>query len=134
MIESLPQGYKLQMGGATHTLEVRSAREHELSAVMPPPVVRDTSNMLVSPMPGVLVSLAVEVGDEVEIGQELAVVEAMKMANVLRSEKKGRVGVVVCRKVCGSNPPRCVRLTRSRASPTLLAPPWQWMTSSSSSR
>ena len=42
-------------------------------------------------MPGTLISLAVEVGDEVEAGQELAVVEAMKMQNILRAEKKGVV-------------------------------------------
>ena len=44
----------------------------------------DLSKSLLSPMPGALVSVAVEVGDEVEPGQELAVVEAMKMQNALR--------------------------------------------------
>lgn len=94
MAEAMPEGFRLQMAGATHAIAVRSEREHELAALMPPPVVVDTSNMLVSPMPGMLVSVAVEVGDVVEVGQELAVVEAMKMANVLRSEKRGVVKAI----------------------------------------
>ena len=48
-----------------------------------PPVV-DTSSMVLSPMPGKLISYAVEEGDTVELGQELCVVEAMKMQNILR--------------------------------------------------
>ena len=55
----------------------------------------DLSKSLLSPMPGALVSVAVEVGDEVEPGQELAVVEAMKMQNVLRAEQKGTVKGIV---------------------------------------
>jgi propionyl-CoA carboxylase alpha chain len=49
------------------------------------------SKMLVSPMPGLLVSVSVEEGDEVQPGQQIAVVEAMKMQNILRAEKKGIV-------------------------------------------
>jgi propionyl-CoA carboxylase alpha chain len=52
------------------------------------------SRALASPLPGKLVSLAVKPGDAVELGQELAVVEAMKMANVLRSPRKGVVRAV----------------------------------------
>jgi propionyl-CoA carboxylase alpha chain len=47
----------------------------------------DTSKSLLAPMPGLLVSLAVEVGDSVAEGDEIAVVEAMKMQNVLKAEK-----------------------------------------------
>ena len=49
---------------------------------------------LVCPMPGTLISCAVQEGDVVEEGQPLAVVEAMKMQNVLRAEKAGRIGAV----------------------------------------
>jgi propionyl-CoA carboxylase alpha chain len=49
----------------------------------------DTSKLLLSPMPGLLVSVAVAAGDEIKAGEELAVVEAMKMENVLRAEKDG---------------------------------------------
>jgi propionyl-CoA carboxylase alpha chain len=54
----------------------------------------DLSRMLLSPMPGLLVSVAVSEGEEVKVGQELAVVEAMKMENVLRAERDGRVARV----------------------------------------
>jgi len=49
----------------------------------------DTSSMVLSPMPGTLISFAVESGQEVVEGQELCVVEAMKMQNIIRSPKKG---------------------------------------------
>ena len=47
----------------------------------------DTSKLLLSPMPGLLISLAVAEGQEVKAGEELAVIEAMKMENVLRAER-----------------------------------------------
>ena len=51
----------------------------------------DLSGFLLSPMPGLLVSISVAAGEEVKAGQQLAVVEAMKMENILRSEKDGTV-------------------------------------------
>ena len=54
----------------------------------------DLSRFLLSPMPGLLVSLAVETGQEVKAGQELAVVEAMKMENLLRAERDGVVAKI----------------------------------------
>jgi len=59
--------------------------------------VRDMSKYLVCPMPGTLISCSVSPGDSVEEGQPLAVVEAMKMQNVLRSEKTGVVSSVLCK-------------------------------------
>ena len=58
---------------------------------MPERVAPDLSRFLLSPMPGLLASLAVAEGDEVKAGQELAVVEAMKMENVLRAESDATV-------------------------------------------
>ena len=58
---------------------------------MPIKAPPDTSQYLLSPMPGLLVSLAVASGDEVKAGQEVAVVEAMKMENLLRAERDGKV-------------------------------------------
>ena len=52
--------------------------------------------MLLSPMPGKLISYAVEAGDKVELGQELCVVEAMKMQNVQRSERRGTIKSINC--------------------------------------
>ena len=65
-------------------MKVVSARVAELYAMMPEKQAPDTSNMLLCPMPGLVVKLMVAEGDSVEEGQSLAVVEAMKMQNVLR--------------------------------------------------
>ena len=58
---------------------------------MPEKIAPDTSKMLLCPMPGLIVKLAVEVGEEVQEGQSLCTIEAMKMENILRAEKKGVV-------------------------------------------
>lgn len=64
----------------------------ELYRFMPKPIEDEDSKRLLSPMPGLLVSVAVKEGQKVTVGQELAVVEAMKMENVLRAERDGVVG------------------------------------------
>ena len=61
---------------------------------MPEKVPPDTSKYLLSPMPGLLVKLSVSVGDSVQAGQDLAVVEAMKMENTLSAEKAGIVAAI----------------------------------------
>ena len=90
----LPDGFAVVFKGAAIDAHVRTPRQHELGAHMVPKAKADFSQVLVSPMPGRLVSVAVIVGSVVEMGQELAVVEAMKMANVLRSHRKGVVKAV----------------------------------------
>ena len=67
---------------------VRTPRQAELARLMPEKMPPDTSKLLLCPMPGLIVSVAVEVGDEVQEGQALCTVEAMKMENILRAEKK----------------------------------------------
>ncbi|WP_313059402.1 biotin/lipoyl-containing protein, partial [Agrobacterium cavarae] len=74
--------------------QVRSPRVAELARLMPEKLPPDTSKMLLCPMPGVITSISVAEGDEVEAGQALATVEAMKMENILRAERKGRVARV----------------------------------------
>ena len=61
---------------------------------MPVKAAPDTSRFLLSPMPGLLASVAVSAGQEVKAGEELAVVEAMKMENMLRAEQDGKVKVL----------------------------------------
>jgi multidrug efflux pump subunit AcrA (membrane-fusion protein) len=61
---------------------------------MPPKTPPDTSRLVRSPMPGLIVSVAVTAGQEVKVGQELCVLEAMKMENVLRAERDGAVAEV----------------------------------------
>ena len=65
-----------------------------LVAIMPEKLPPDTSKFLLCPMPGLIKSIAVNVGDEVQEGQALCIVEAMKMENVLRAERKGKVGKI----------------------------------------
>ena len=80
-------GYRLfHDGGLSHVLALTPVAA-ALYAHMPEPKLADSANALLSPMPGLLVSVAVEVGQEVRGGEELAVVEAMKMENVLRAER-----------------------------------------------
>ena len=88
-------GYRMRYRGADLTVRVLTPRQAELAALMPEKLPPDTSKMLLCPMPGLVVSIAVEVGDEVEEGQALATVEAMKMENVLRAEKKAVVSKIL---------------------------------------
>ncbi|HEX9570344.1 MAG TPA: acetyl/propionyl/methylcrotonyl-CoA carboxylase subunit alpha [Rhodospirillales bacterium] len=93
-VERVGVAYHLSHRGAETDALVLSPRTAELNAVMPEKAPPDTSKFLLSPMPGLLVSLAVAVGQEVKAGEELAVVEAMKMENVLRAERDGVVAAV----------------------------------------
>ncbi|MEO1492244.1 MAG: acetyl/propionyl/methylcrotonyl-CoA carboxylase subunit alpha [Pseudomonadota bacterium] len=90
-VDAISEGFRIRYRGADLDVKVRSPRAAELAALMPEKLPPDTSKMLLCPMPGLVVSIAVEEGDEVQDGQALATVEAMKMENVLRAEKKAVV-------------------------------------------
>jgi len=77
---------------------VRSLRAAELATLMPKKAAADTSKLLLCPMPGLVTSVQVEVGQEVKTGEPLAVVEAMKMENVLISERNGTIGKINVKK------------------------------------
>ena len=77
--------------GAIHKVSILPSRIAHLTQHMLEKIPPDLSKFLICPMPGLLVSLNVAVGDAVEAGQPLAVVEAMKMENILRAEKSGVV-------------------------------------------
>jgi propionyl-CoA carboxylase alpha chain len=77
--------------GAATEMRVVSRAVGALAGLMPVKVPPDLSKFLLSPMPGLLVSIAVTEGQDVKAGEELAVVEAMKMENVLRAERDGKV-------------------------------------------
>jgi propionyl-CoA carboxylase alpha chain len=83
--------WRLTTRGASHLVEVLPAHVAELSRFMIEKVPPDLSRYLLCPMPGLLTALNVGEGDKVEAGQPLAVVEAMKMENILRAEKAGVV-------------------------------------------
>ncbi len=84
-------GIRLRWRGIDVIARVRSPRVAELARLMPVKLPPDTSRMLLCPMPGVITSIAVSEGEAVEAGQTLASVEAMKMENVLKAERKGIV-------------------------------------------
>jgi len=91
-IERLPEAaFRLVHGGVIRRVQVLSPRAAELLALMPEKKAPDTSRLLLSPMPGLLSAVSVTQGQEVKIGEPLAIVEAMKMENVLRAERDGRI-------------------------------------------
>ncbi len=87
-------GFRIRTRGADMKVHVRTPRQAELAALMPDKLPPDTSRFLLCPMPGLIVKVNVEVGDQVQEGQALCTVEAMKMENILRAEKKGIVSKV----------------------------------------
>ena len=90
-IERRGIGWRLIHGGAELEIKVLPAPAAAALARMPEKPKPDLSRHLLSPMPGLLVSIAVGEGQEVKAGEELAVVEAMKMENVLRAERDGKI-------------------------------------------
>ena len=85
---------RLRWRGMDVTARVRSPHVAALAKLMPEKAPPDTSKMLLCPMPGVITALSVATGDTVEAGQALATVEAMKMENILRAERRGVVKAV----------------------------------------
>ena len=93
-IDRVVGGFRLRARGADKYVQVLTPKVAELAALMPEKLPPDTSNLLLCPMPGLIVSINVAEGDQVEEGQTLAVVEAMKMENVLRAEKQAIVSKI----------------------------------------
>jgi propionyl-CoA carboxylase alpha chain len=87
----------LNSRGATHRLTVLPAHVAPLARHMIEKAPPDLSRYLLCPMPGLLTALHVEIGDRVEAGQPLAVIEAMKMENILRAQRAGVVSKVEAR-------------------------------------
>ncbi len=87
-------GFRIRSRGADMKVHVRTPRQAELAELMPEKLPPDTSKYLLCPMPGLIVKVDVEVGQEVQEGQALCTVEAMKMENILRAEKKGVVAKI----------------------------------------
>ena len=87
-------GFRIRSRGADLRVHVRTPRQAELASLMIEKTPPDTSKLLLCPMPGLIVKINVEVGDEVQDGQALCTVEAMKMENILRAERKGVVAKI----------------------------------------
>ncbi|MEX2696776.1 acetyl-CoA carboxylase biotin carboxylase subunit [Rhizobium mongolense] len=87
-------GMRIDWQGLAVRATVFTPRHAELDCLMPVKVPPDTSKLLLCPMPGLVISIAVAEGQEVKAGETLAVVEAMKMENVLRAERDLVVGKI----------------------------------------
>jgi propionyl-CoA carboxylase alpha chain len=91
LLRRLLNGYRLSHKGVTVDAYVFNAKEAELARLMPVKKAADTSKKLLCPMPGLVVSIAVTEGQEIKVGEPLAIVEAMKMENILRAERDALV-------------------------------------------
>jgi propionyl-CoA carboxylase alpha chain len=93
-LDRAKQGYALKYRGSLVQAVVRTPAAHRLAQFMKAKTASDTSKFLLCPMPGLVKSIAVEVGAEVKMGDPLAIVEAMKMENVLIAEKDGKIKAI----------------------------------------
>lgn len=99
-IDGYPVRFRVDPSGGRLTITRRgkqvstramTALEHDLYALMPAKQAADTSNLVLSPMPGKVIAVYVEAGQAVKAGAALCVIEAMKMENVLFAERDGTV-------------------------------------------
>ncbi len=91
LVRPIANGVNLAYRGVQSPVHVYTVREAELAALMPEKLAADMSKYLLCPMPGLVKSISVAEGADVKAGDTLAVVEAMKMENVLRAERDGKV-------------------------------------------
>jgi propionyl-CoA carboxylase alpha chain len=97
-VRPIRNGFCLFHRGIEANAFVYTESESAAARLMPAKVTTDTSKKLLCPMPGLVVSIAVTVGQEVKAGETLAIVEAMKMENVLRAERDGVVKTIFAKK------------------------------------
>jgi propionyl-CoA carboxylase alpha chain len=90
-VRAVPNGFKLAFRGAQVTAYVYTETEAAAAKLMPVKQTGDSGKIVKCPMPGLVVSIAVKEGQEVQAGDQLAIVEAMKMENVIRAERDAKV-------------------------------------------
>ena len=95
-VGKIPGGFRIRTRGGDLKVHVRTPRQAELARLMPEKLPPDTSKFLLCPMPGLIVKIDVEIGQEVQEGQALCTIEAMKMENILRAERRGVVAAITC--------------------------------------
>ena len=93
-VEPQPEGFRIRHRAASGRVLVLTPRTAELHERLPPKQAADTSRMVLSPMPGLVVTLDVAVGQLIRSGEAVAVIEAMKMQNIIRAERDGTVKAV----------------------------------------
>ena len=97
LVRPIANGVSLSYRGIQEPVYVYTAREAELAALMPLKVAADMSKYLLCPMPGLVKAINVGEGADVKAGDALAIVEAMKMENILRAERDGKVKKVTAK-------------------------------------
>ncbi|HEV2082564.1 MAG TPA: acetyl/propionyl/methylcrotonyl-CoA carboxylase subunit alpha [Brevundimonas sp.] len=96
-VARVPDGFSIRSGAARARVRVLTPRVAELYARLPEKQAADTSKLVLSPMPGLVVAVPVAVGQEVKAGETVAIIEAMKMQNILKAERDGTVKAVSAR-------------------------------------
>jgi propionyl-CoA carboxylase alpha chain len=96
-VRPILNGLELLHAGASAQARVYTRREAELVALMPEKVVAGAGKQLLCPMPGLVKAIFVKAGQEVKTGEPLAIVEAMKMENVLRAERDASVATIAAK-------------------------------------
>ena len=93
-VRPILNGYDLSYRGIQVKAHVFTEREAAMAALMPEKVAADMSRFLLCPMPGLIKAIHVSDGQDVKAGDNLAIIEAMKMENILKAERDGRVKIV----------------------------------------
>jgi propionyl-CoA carboxylase alpha chain len=93
-VRPILNGARLGHAGTEADARVYTQREAEMARLMPEKIAADTGKQLLCPMPGLVKSIAVKVGQEIKAGEPLCIVEAMKMENVLRAERDGTISAL----------------------------------------
>ena len=91
LVEKNSDGYKIRFMGTVYDVTVRTDLEHDLSQYLKVKSKSESGNNIISPMPGRLLKVSVKPGDLVKQGDELLIVEAMKMQNVIKATRASRV-------------------------------------------
>ncbi|WP_309604622.1 acetyl/propionyl/methylcrotonyl-CoA carboxylase subunit alpha [Phenylobacterium sp.] len=94
VVKPAAEGFVIRHRATTLHVLVLTPRTAELHEKLPPKVAADTSKMVLSPMPGLVVTLDVTIGQQIRAGEAVAVIEAMKMQNIIRAERDGVVSAV----------------------------------------
>ncbi len=93
-VKPAAEGFTIRHRATTLKVLVLTAKSAELHKKLPPKLAADTSKLILSPMPGLVVTLDVAPGQQVRTGEQVAIIEAMKMQNIIRAERDGTVKAV----------------------------------------
>ncbi len=93
-LEPTESGYAVTLNGATYQVKVESERAHRFASLTPHSNAQSGEVVVKAPMPGLVSLVAVEVGQSIEQGQRLLILEAMKMENEIRAPRAGTIKTV----------------------------------------